>query len=192
MVLDVHEPAFFNTLPALPMAIKFRSISDLLALALAARFADQNCVLVSPDRGGLARVNELALALGWEIAVFEKKRPQGTQRDFSCLSGRVAGKVAVVVDDLIDSGNTLLALSEQLHDLGAQEIHAMVVHGLFTGPAISGLENSRIQSITISNSILNLSLSPKFFVLDIRHFLRPTLGAAAQPKHAPSQFVFGR
>jgi len=170
VTLDLHTPQLTGFFP---MPVRHLSAMPLLVDYLQYHLPKQDGILVAPDIGALKRVNELAERLSLDVAVINKRRsPSGIQS--RKVIGEVAGKRCVLVDDMIDSGKTLIAAAEKLHSLGAKEVHAMATHGLFSGHAIADLEASSIKTIVVTNSVDQARLRgrPKFTVIDIRDFLQ--------------------
>ncbi|KAJ7591727.1 phosphoribosyltransferase-like protein [Mycena floridula] len=89
----------------------------------------QNSIIVSPDAGGAKRATTLAGKLGVEFALINKKRMQDAPEWMEILVGDVQDKVAILVDDMIDSGDTLMLAAKTLHDKGAKAIYALICHG---------------------------------------------------------------
>jgi len=188
IVLDFHQP---KQLEGLSFPVQAMSIFGLFGLEIRNRFSRQASILVSPDQGSFTRVQRLAHALDFELAVFEKRR-QHLGMEFRCLQGQVRGKITLIIDDMIDSGETVLVLAEKLLTLGAKEVHVFAAHGLFSGNAVMRLESSPIKRIRVSNSIaqegLGLAYHSKFSVLDIGGFLASTAQTEAPPRPVSSLF----
>lgn len=146
LTVDLHTPAIegFFDIPvdhmrmALRMAAYFRKELDL-----------EEAVVVSPDAGGVARATEfrdclktdqLAIARD-EMAIAFKRRTSKREPTFIDMVGDVAGRPAVIFDDMIQSGSTLLQVVDRLRERGATEVHAAAVHADFTVGALERLQN---------------------------------------------------
>ncbi len=111
-------------------------------------------VIVSPDVGGTVRARMLAEHIGAELAIIEKRRDQSSgELEFFRVIGDVEGKIAILYDDIIASGKTLIRAADLLHEAGASEVRAAAIHGVLTGTAVQDIENSRIRSTTITDTI---------------------------------------
>jgi ribose-phosphate pyrophosphokinase len=116
-------------------------------------------VVVSPDSGGAARARGLAKRLNCSLAIGDKRRKgNDDQTEITNIIGDVKDKVAILFDDLIDTGGSLTKVSRVLSDFGAKKIYAACVHGVLSGNAIENLENSDIEKLFITNTI---PLSPE-------------------------------
>jgi ribose-phosphate pyrophosphokinase len=116
-------------------------------------------VVVSPDSGGAARARGLAKRLNCGLAIGDKRRKgNDDQSEITNIIGDVKDKVAILFDDIIDTGGSLTKVSRVLADFGAKKIYAACVHGVLSGNAIENLENSDIEKLFITNTI---PLSPE-------------------------------
>ncbi|MGA3036776.1 MAG: ribose-phosphate pyrophosphokinase [Vulcanimicrobiaceae bacterium] len=127
-------------------------------------------VVVSPDAGGVARAENFAKRLRAAIAVIMKRRPEPDVSEVSHVVGEVAGRVAVVVDDMISTGGTLVKAAEKLKEMGATDVYTLATHGIFAGDAIAQLEASPIKKVVVTNTIPRES-SGKIEVLSIAQIL---------------------
>ena len=118
-----------------------------------------NVVAVSPDHGGTTRARRLAEALGVPLAIGDKRRPRPNVCEATSVIGDVLGKDVIVVDDICDTGGSLVAACNILRDNGARDIYVAVSHGVFSGDAAKNIQNSPIKKLVISNTI---PLSEKF------------------------------
>ena len=110
-------------------------------------------VVVSPDAGGVARAENFAKRLRSQIAVIIKRRPEPDVSEVSHVVGEVAGRIAVVVDDMISTGGTLVKAAEKLKEMGATDVYTLATHGIFAGDAIAQLEASPIKKVVVTNTI---------------------------------------
>ncbi|KZV70796.1 phosphoribosyl pyrophosphokinase [Peniophora sp. CONT] len=115
----------------------------------------ENGIIVSPDAGGAKRVTAIADKLGLEFALFHRKRDgkKPTEEVLELLVGDVKGKVAIVVDDMIDSGNTLTMAARSLKENGASAIHALISHGLFSEARMHILQDLPLDSLVVTNTV---------------------------------------
>ncbi|HYU63981.1 MAG TPA: ribose-phosphate diphosphokinase [Verrucomicrobiae bacterium] len=112
-----------------------------------------NAVIVSPDVGGAKRVGDVARLLDLPIAFVYKRRPKDDVVSEQRVVGDVDGMDAVVVDDLISTGGTLVGVSNALRAEGATSVRVLATHGVLAGDAVAKLVNSPIEEIVITDSI---------------------------------------
>ena len=112
-------------------------------------------VVVSPDAGRVKVAERYSIALGADLAIVHKRRIRGSQSAVEAreVVGDVAGRSCVLIDDMIDTGGTLVAAAEQLSARGAEDVFAATTHGLFSGPAIDRLKNSVIRKVVLTDTL---------------------------------------
>ncbi len=109
--------------------------------------------VVSPDVGGVARARALAEHLGSPIAIIAKRRPEANKVEIMEIIGDVAGKVCVMIDDMIDTGGSIVQGAKALVDRGAQEVHACCTHAVLSGEAIDRINSSVLKSVLVTDTI---------------------------------------
>jgi ribose-phosphate pyrophosphokinase len=109
--------------------------------------------IVSPDAGGVERARAYAKRLGATLAIIDKRRVAANQTEVMHIIGEVEGRNVFVVDDIIDTGGTLIHSVEALLAQGARSISAACTHGVFSGPAIDRINKSRLAQVITTNSI---------------------------------------
>jgi len=112
-----------------------------------------NAVVVSPDTGGVPRARDLAERLGVGLAIIDKRRPEPNVAEVMNIIGSVEGKAAIMVDDLIDTGGTIVKGAEALLARGATEVYAACTHAVFSGPAYDRLADSPFKEIVVTDTI---------------------------------------
>ena len=117
------------------------------------RFKDENVVMVSPDAGGTERARAFAKRLGCTLAVIDKRRTGPNVAEVMHLIGDVRGKIAIILDDMIDTAGTLTQAARALKENGASAIYACATHGVLSGPAIERINNSDIEEIVLTDTI---------------------------------------
>ena len=127
---------------------------------------DGGTVVVSPDVGGVARARALAEHLGTPIAIIAKRRPEPNQVEIMEIIGDVEGKVCVMIDDMIDTGGSIVVGAQALVDRGAKEVHACVTHGVLSGNAIERVENSVLRSLLVTDTV-PLPVSPRHTKIEV-------------------------
>ena len=117
------------------------------------RFKGQNVVMVSPDAGGAERVRAFAKRLECPMALIDKRRTGPNVAEVMHLIGDVKDKVAIILDDMIDTAGTLTQAAGALKQNGAAAIYAAASHGVLSGPAIDRLNGSVIEEVLLTDSI---------------------------------------
>lgn len=130
-----------------------------------------NKIVVAPDAGGVERARAYAKRLNVDLALIDKRRPEPNQAEVIHVVGDVEGKNCIIVDDLIDTGKTLVKTAYALIEKGARSVIASSAHGVFSGNAIEYIEKSPIERILITNSIPLKRKSPKITVLSVANLL---------------------
>jgi len=112
-------------------------------------------VVVSPDAGRVKVAERYANQLGADLAIVHKRRVKGQKNVVEArdVVGDVDGRVCVLIDDMIDTGGTIVAAAEQLIDHGATEVYAACTHGVFSGPAIDRIKNSVLSRLVTTNTL---------------------------------------
>ncbi len=114
---------------------------------------DGNLVVVSPDVGGIKMARAYAKRFSAGLAIVDKRRNSPDSTEVMHILGEVKNKNAILVDDLIATGSSLVEAAKALREAGAKKIYACVTHGVLSGNAVSKLENSPIDFLVITNSI---------------------------------------
>ena len=112
-----------------------------------------NAVLVSPDAGGAKRCTSMADKLNLDFAIIHKERVKANHVSRMVLVGDVAGKAAILVDDMADTCGTLGLAAKTLMDHGAIRVYALVVHGILSGRALEILSDSHLDTIVTTNTL---------------------------------------
>jgi ribose-phosphate pyrophosphokinase len=134
-------------------------------------------IVISPDAGGVERARAYAKRLDSSLAIIDKRRDAPNEAKAMNIIGDVKGKVAFIVDDMIDTAGTLMEATEALLGAGAKEVHACCSHPVLSGPAAERISASAIKSVVTTNTIPlseGLSQNPKVKVLSVA----PLLGEA--------------
>ena len=115
----------------------------------------KNLVCVAPDVGGTERARALGKMLDVGLAIVDKRRPTPGKSQVMNIVGNVKGKICIIVDDIIDSGGTIVNAAKALVDRGAKEVHVYVTHGVLSGGAIEKIKNSKIKKLILTDTIDN-------------------------------------
>jgi ribose-phosphate pyrophosphokinase len=137
--------------------------SPVLLQYLRTRIGKEQVTVVSPDAGGVERARAFAKRLGSSLAIIDKRRaregeikiPGKANLDVVEMNiiGEVEGRVAVLVDDMVDTAGTLTTAAAALHDAGAQAVFACCTHPVLSGPAIERVRGSVLEELVVTNSI---------------------------------------
>src|SRR5467141_2751871 len=150
MTLDLHAgqiQGFFDiptdNLYASPVMV--RDIRD--------RFDLPKLMVVSPDVGGVVRARGLAKRINAPLAIIDKRRERAGESEVMNVIGDIAGYTCILVDDIVDSGGTLVNAADALLDKGAKEVYAYITHGVLSGGAVARITASRLKELVITASI---------------------------------------
>ena len=113
----------------------------------------ENLVVVSPDVGGVVRARALAKRLESDLAIIDKRRPKPNVAKVMNIIGEVAGRTCLIMDDMVDTANTLCEAAAALKEKGAVRVIAYCTHPVLSGPAIGRLENSAIDELVVTDTI---------------------------------------
>jgi len=114
---------------------------------------DEPITVVSPDAGGVERARAFAKRLNANLAIIDKRRAAANEVAEMHIIGEVTGKVAVLVDDIVDTAGTICAAAEALKAAGAQEIFACCTHAVLSGPAIERITASSLKKLIVTDTI---------------------------------------
>ncbi|RMG56267.1 MAG: ribose-phosphate pyrophosphokinase [Acidobacteria bacterium] len=149
LTVDLHAgqiQGFFNIpvdhLFAAPVILDYYRRQDL-----------SNYVVVSPDTGGVERARAYAKRLNVDLAIIDKRRERANVAVVMNVIGEVAGRHALIVDDMIDTAGTLQRVSEALIANGARSIRVCCTHAVFSGPALERIAAAPIKEVVVTNTI---------------------------------------
>ena len=149
LTMDLHAAqiqGFFNIpvdhLFAAPVLVDFFQKLELSDLTV-----------VSPDAGGVERARAFAKRLNGELAIIDKRRTAKNVAEVMNLIGDVDGRVALIVDDIVDTAGTLVHSVETLREKGAREVYACCTHGVLSGPAIDRIHKSSLEELVVTNTV---------------------------------------
>jgi ribose-phosphate pyrophosphokinase len=113
----------------------------------------ENIVVVSPDVGGVTRARAMSERLKAPLAIIDKRRPEANVSQVMNVIGDVTGRTAIMIDDIIDTGGTIVNGAEALIGAGAKEVYACCSNAVFSHPAVEKLQNSPLSEVVTTNSI---------------------------------------
>ncbi|CAM4472579.1 ribose-phosphate diphosphokinase [Paenibacillus tarimensis] len=168
ITLDLHAPAiqgFFN------IPVDHLTALDLLSDYLKSKNI-KNPVVVSPDAGRASTAEKLANYLDSPFAIMIKKRPAHNESVITHVIGDVEGQTPIIIEDLIDTGTTIVNVVESLKERGAEDIYVCATHPLFSGPAVQRLDHPNIKEVVVTDSIFLPELtSDRFKVISVAPML---------------------
>jgi ribose-phosphate pyrophosphokinase len=188
MTLDLHAgqiQGFFDiptdNLFAAPLMV--RDIKD--------RFDLSNVMVVSPDVGGVARARGLAKRINTPLAIVDKRRERPGESEVMNVIGDVSGRTCILVDDIVDSGGTLVNAADALLKYGAKEVYAYITHGVLSGGAAARITSSRLKELVITDSIMPTEAvrnAPNIRTLPIAPLIAEAIGRTAAEESVSSLF----
>jgi ribose-phosphate pyrophosphokinase len=117
------------------------------------KFRGEEIVIVSPDAGGVERAREYAKRLNVTMAIVDKRRPRPNESEVMNIIGDVKDKIAVIIDDMIDTAGTICKAASAIMERGAKEVYAVATHPVLSGPAVERLAQSPIKEVVVSDTI---------------------------------------
>lgn len=128
--------------------------SPLMVRDIKERFDLANVMVVSPDVGGVVRARGLSKRINAPLAIIDKRRERAGESEVMNVIGDCAGYTCILVDDIVDSGGTLVNAADALIANGAKEVYAYISHGVLSGGAAARIAGSRLKQLVITDSIL--------------------------------------
>jgi len=117
------------------------------------RSVKNDTVIVSPDAGGVERARAFAKRLDAQLSIIDKRREAPNKAEAMNVIGNVQGKIAIILDDMVDTAGTLTQAAGALKKHGASEVHACCAHAVLSGPALERIDDSEIKTITVTDTI---------------------------------------
>jgi ribose-phosphate pyrophosphokinase len=188
LTLDLHAgqiQGFFDiptdNLYAAPMMV--RDIKERFDLA--------KIMVVSPDVGGVARARGLAKRINAPLAIVDKRRERAGESEVMNVIGEVAGHICILVDDIIDSGGTVVNAADALLQQGATEVYAYITHGVLSGGAVARIAGSRLKELVITDSIqptAAVKVAGNIRTLSVASLIGEAIGRIASEESVSSLF----
>lgn len=113
----------------------------------------QNVMVVSPDVGGVVRARAIAKQLDTDLAIIDKRRPKANVAEVMNIIGEVEGRTCVIMDDIVDTANTLCKAAEALKDRGATKVLAYCTHAVLSGGAVQRVAGSALDELVVTDTI---------------------------------------
>jgi ribose-phosphate pyrophosphokinase len=188
MTLDLHAAqiqGFFDiptdNLYASPVMV--RDIKERFDLA--------NVMVVSPDVGGVVRARGLAKRINTSLAIIDKRRERAGESEVMNVIGDVAGFTCILIDDIVDSGGTLVNAADALLANGAKDVYAYISHGVLSGGATARIAGSKLKELVITDSILPTEAvrnAPNIRTLSIAPLIAEAISRTASEESVSSLF----
>ncbi|MEI7678578.1 MAG: ribose-phosphate pyrophosphokinase [Betaproteobacteria bacterium] len=152
----------------------------------------KNLVVVSPDVGGVVRARALAKRLEADLAIIDKRRPRPNVATVMNIIGEIEGRTCVIIDDLVDTANTLCEAARALKERGAEKVLAYCTHPVLSGKAIERIANSALDEIVVTDTIplsAEAAQCPRIRVISIAGLLAETMLRISNEDSVSSLFV---
>jgi len=188
MTLDLHAgqiQGFFDiptdNLYASPVMV--RDIKE--------RFDLSNVMVVSPDVGGVVRARGLAKRINTPLSIIDKRRERAGESEVMNVIGDAAGYTCILIDDIVDSGGTLVNAADALLENGAKDVYGYISHGVLSGGAAARIASSRLKELVITDSIQPTEAirnAPNIRTLSIASLIAEAIGRTASEESVSSLF----
>ncbi|HXF88824.1 MAG TPA: ribose-phosphate pyrophosphokinase [Xanthobacteraceae bacterium] len=165
--------------------------SPVMVRDIRERFDLSKVVVVSPDVGGVVRARGLAKRINAPLAIIDKRRERAGESEVMNVIGDVAGYTCILVDDIVDSGGTLVNAADALIERGASEVYAYISHGVLSGGAVARIAASKLKELVITDSIQPteaVRVSRNIRVLSISTLIGQAIGRTAAEESVSSLF----
>jgi ribose-phosphate pyrophosphokinase len=165
--------------------------SPVMVRDIRERFDLTNVMVVSPDVGGVVRARGLAKRINAPLAIIDKRRERAGESEVMNVIGDVAGYTCILVDDIVDSGGTLVNAADALLANGAKEVYAYITHGVLSGGAAARITSSRLKELVITDSIQPTEAvrsAPNIRTLSIASLIAEAIGRTASEESVSSLF----
>jgi len=165
--------------------------SPVMVRDIRERFDLSNVMVVSPDVGGVVRARGLAKRINTPLAIIDKRRERAGESEVMNVIGDVAGYTCILVDDIVDSGGTLVNAADALLANGAKEVYAYISHGVLSGGAAARITTSRLKELVITDSILPTEAvrnAKNIRTLSIATLIAEAIGRTASEESVSSLF----
>jgi ribose-phosphate pyrophosphokinase len=152
----------------------------------------KNQVVVSPDVGGVVRARAIAKRLESDLAIIDKRRPRPNVATVMNIIGDVNGRTCVIMDDMVDTANTLCEAAKALKEQGAVRVVAYCTHPVLSGPAVERIANSVIDELVVTDTIplrADAEACPKIRQVSVAELLAETMRRICEESSVSSLFV---
>jgi ribose-phosphate pyrophosphokinase len=165
--------------------------SPVMVRDIRERFDLGKVMVVSPDVGGVVRARGLAKRINAPLAIIDKRRERAGESEVMNVIGEVAGRTCILVDDIVDSGGTLVNAADALLEQGATDVYAYITHGVLSGGAVARVTASKLKELVITDSIQPteaVRVARNIRVLSIASLMGEAIGRTAAEESVSSLF----
>jgi ribose-phosphate pyrophosphokinase len=165
--------------------------SPVMVRDMKERFDLGSLMVVSPDVGGVVRARGLAKRINAPLAIIDKRRERAGESEVMNVIGDVEGFTCILVDDIIDSGGTLINAADALLEKGANAVYAYISHGVLSGGAVARITASQLKELVITDSIQPteaVRVARNIRVLSIASLIGEAIGRTAAEESVSSLF----
>jgi ribose-phosphate pyrophosphokinase len=165
--------------------------SPVMVRDIRERFDLKRLMVVSPDVGGVVRARGLAKRIDAPLAIIDKRRERAGESEVMNVIGEVDGRTCILVDDIVDSGGTLVNAADALLEQGATDVYAYATHGVLSGGAVARVTASRLKELVITDSIQPteaVRVARNIRVLSIATLIGEAIGRTATEESVSSLF----
>jgi ribose-phosphate pyrophosphokinase len=152
----------------------------------------ENLVVVSPDVGGVVRARALAKRMEADLAIIDKRRPRANVAEVMHIIGEVEGRTCVIMDDMVDTANTLCQAAGALREAGAVKVMAYCTHAVLSGRAVERINASVLDEVVVTDSVPlsdQASVNPKIRQLSCAALLAETISRISREDSVSSLFI---
>jgi len=153
---------------------------------------DEPITVVSPDAGGVERARAFAKRLNANLAIIDKRRAAANEVAEMQVIGEVTGRVAVIIDDIVDTAGTIVAAADALRAAGAQDVFACCTHPVLSGPAIERIARSSLKKLVVTDTIPlgdKARQTPNIAVLSVAHLICEAIRRIHNEESISSLFI---
>jgi len=165
--------------------------APVMARDIKEKFNLSEVMVVSPDVGGVIRARGLAKRINAPLAIIDKRRERAGESEVMNVIGDVAGYTCVLIDDIVDSGGTLVNAADALLANGAKDVYAYITHGVLSGGAVARVTGSKLKELVITDSIQPTEAvrkAPNIRLLPISSLIGEAIGRTASEESVSSLF----
>ena len=156
------------------------------------KFSGKDFIIISPDVGGVVRARAIAKRLDCDLAIIDKRREKASVSEVMNIIGEIKNKHCILIDDICDTAGTLSNAAKALKEEKAKSVYAYITHGVLSEPAIERINNSPIDKMIITDSILareDVRSSKKIEQLSIAPLIGEAIGRITENKSVSSLFA---
>ena len=165
--------------------------APLMARDILDHMDTKDCMVVSPDVGGVVRARALAKRIDAPLAIVDKRRERPGESEVMNIIGDVDGRSCILVDDIVDSGGTLCNAAEALLAKGAKEVYAYITHGVLSGGAVARISASKLKELVLTDTIMPteaVKVAQNIRVVSVANLLGEAIARTATEESVSSLF----